>query len=43
MPLFRTFNVPLAQGPEYFCLAGMLLVGAVIVVISFYFGFWGRK
>jgi len=31
------------HGPEYICLAGILVVMMLIVVISFYFGFWGRK
>jgi hypothetical protein len=31
------------HGPEYICLGGILLVGLIIVVISLYFGFWGRK
>ncbi len=36
-------GMEIPHGPEYICLAVMVLVGMGIVAIAFYFGFWGRK
>ena len=39
----RVLGLEVPHGPEYICLSVMVLVGMGIVVISIYFGFWGRK